>query len=286
MTRVSILVNAVKPEARPLADRAVKWLSQYGAEVKIISSDAQKLSADDLVEEESILGQADLVLALGGDGTILRAVHLASTNETPVLGINLGRFGFMASLSPQNLEMGLASYFDKEYILEQRMMIECQTLRNGEIIDKAIALNEIVLHREAAGGMLTLGVSIDDHQFVSFPADGVIVATPTGSTAYNLSAGGPILEPTMRAMIVTAVSPHALGARPLVLRPEAEIKLKVESGGQASLLADGQIHLKFQTFDDVRVRKSNKNAHLITFTSTDFLSKLSSRLLYGVRIED
>jgi len=171
---------------------------------------------------------------------------------------------------------------DGQARLEERMMIEADLMRNGNVLASIHALNETVLQRAATDRMMIFSVIIDDQKVTSYPADGVLVATPTGSTAYNLSVGGPIVDPTLRALILSAIAPHTLSARPLVLKPESVIRLSVQTMGDAVLSVDGQTRFHLLSGDEVRITVSPRVTKLVSVAKDDFLEKLSHRLFYGI----
>ena len=161
------------------------------------------------------------------------------------------------------------------------MMIRTELIRQGDVVESLHCLNEATVQRATTTRMLIFEVSVDDVKLTSYPADGVLVSTPTGSTAYNLSAGGPILDPRLNGMILTAITPHTLSARPLVLRPESVIELRVETRGDAVLNCDGQSRIDLENGDYIRIVKSNRVTRMIRVDQNDFLEKLSDRLLWS-----
>ena len=232
-----------------------------------------------------LFGDAGLAIAFGGDGTVIRAAHLASPSGTPILGVYYGRFGMVTQCTGDEIYPVLDSFFAGELEVERRMMLDAELLRGGNPVANLLALNEAVLQRSVNSRMLTFDVRVDGYALTRYPADGIILSTPTGSTAYNLSAGGPIVDPGAEAILLVPLSPHTLAARPLILSPNREITLTVQHGdGDSVLSTDGSQRLHILPGDVVRVRKSPRVTNLISVEKDDFLIKLGRRLLWGQNI--
>lgn len=276
---VNFVVNTFRQDAVEAARSTGRWLSERSVTV---SADAHSAGVLHLpaVEDEAI-PEADVVISFGGDGTLIRAAHLCSLKATPILGVYYGRFGFVTQCRPGEVGAVLSEFIDGKAVLEDRMMIRTELVRQGDVVESLHCLNEATVQRATTTRMLIFEVSVDGVKLTSYPADGVLVSTPTGSTAYNLSAGGPILDPRMSGMILTAITPHTLSARPLVLRPESVIELRVETRGDAVLNCDGQSRIDLESGDCIRIVKSSRVTRLIRVDHKDFLEKLSDRLLWS-----
>lgn len=255
------------------------WLKRRGVEIGVERDVAPLIDAPCVASEK--LGDADLMITFGGDGTLIRASHVCSLYGTPILGVYYGRFGFVTQCTPNEIGAALSQFFDGKAVVEDRMMIQTDLMRSGRSVATLHSLNEAALQRAATTRMLTFEVCVDGHVLTRYPADGVIVATPTGSTAYNLSAGGPIVDPKVQALILTAITPHTLSSRPLVLNPSSVIDLDMETRGDAVLSCDGQSRLHLLSGDSVRMTRSPRVTKLISVDREDFLVKLSERLLWG-----
>ncbi len=230
-------------------------------------------------------GQADLAIAFGGDGTVIRAAHLSSSRGVPVLGVYYGSFGFVTQCTGEEIYPVLEAFFAGELAIEKRMMLEAELLRGDQTVATLQALNEAVMQRAVNSRLLTFDVRVDGYDLTRYPADGIILSTPTGSTAYNLSAGGPIMDPAAEAILLVPLSPHTLAARPLVLGPERVVTLTVKRGaGDSVLSVDGAQRLHILPGDVVRVRRSARVTNLIRVEKNDFLIKLGRRLLWGQNI--
>ena len=211
MAVIAFYTNPIRPEAAALEERASGWLSERG------HRSVPALHHDGTASAEG----ADLVVSLGGDGTLLRSVETALAGGIPVLGINIGRLGYLTSVEPAGLEDALASFLSGTHQVEERMTLSVSVhAPDGSLTAHRTALNEATVEKTVPGHTVRIATSIDDRPFVTYAADGLLIATPTGSTAYNLSARGPVLSPRLRAIVVTPVAPHMLFDRPLVLDPE------------------------------------------------------------------
>lgn len=277
--RIHLLANSHRADALTAASDAAVWLKARSVEVGAHAETAPLIGAEPVLEED--FPTADLVVCFGGDGTLIRAAHLCSEAGTPILGVYYGRFGFVTQCRQDELGACLSNFFDGCARVEDRMMIQADLLRGEKIIATTHCLNEVVLQRSTITRMLTFDVEVDGQQLTNCPADGVMVATPTGSTAYNLSAGGPILDPRVRAMLLTAVAPHTLSSRPLVLAPESSIRFRLTTVGDAVLSVDGQSRFHLLTGDEVRVCQSPRLTRLVAVERNDFLFKLEQRLLWS-----
>ncbi|MEY2958298.1 MAG: inorganic polyphosphate/ATP-NAD kinase [Actinomycetota bacterium] len=232
MTKVLVVAHHERPEAHRLAREAMAWLDRHGHES---STPDEPASADG----------ADLVLTLGGDGTMLRAVGLLDGAPVPLLGVNLGRLGYLTEIEAEQLESALERFVAGSDLghwhLDERMMLDVRVVGSaGEPLGAWRALNEAVVEKRESGRTVALLVRIDGERFTSYAADGLIVSTPTGSTAYSLSARGPVVSPKHRAILVTPVAPHMLFDRSLVLDPTETVEIEVLEGDAASVVVDGR----------------------------------------------
>ncbi|HVA43770.1 MAG TPA: NAD(+)/NADH kinase, partial [Acidimicrobiales bacterium] len=238
MTDVALIVHPGRAEAVDLATRAVEWLSARSHQAVVTEEDARlsQLPGVKVAPEAEAVAGADLAVSLGGDGTMLRTVQLALEAGVPVMGANLGQLGYLSSVEPARLCEALEKYLAGRYTIEERLVLTVRQTRTERVL---AALNEAVLEKTVPGHTVRIALSLSGEHFITLAADGVIVATPTGSTAYNLSARGPILSPSLRALLVTPVSPHMLFDRSLVLDPHAVVRLEVLRERPAVLVVDG-----------------------------------------------
>jgi NAD+ kinase len=280
--KVHLLANVFRPDALQAALDAAEWLATKNIEVFADpdTSRATKIAPASLTR----FGLCDLIIAFGGDGTLIRAAHLNEDHGTPILGVYYGRFGFVTQCTGEILFQCLSDFIDGNIGLESRMMLQAELHRGNQPVATIHAVNEAILQRAVTARMMDFQVAVDGHILTSYPADGIIVSTATGSTAYNLSVGGPIVDPKVRALVVTALAPHTLSARPLVLAEDAEIVLTVRSDGEAVLSADGQSRLHILNGDVIRVKKSPRVTNLVSVQPDDFLIKLGQRLFWSQSI--
>jgi NAD+ kinase len=283
MANVAFVTHPERPEAVALAGRMGTWLRDRGHQVRIAEGHAQPLVTDTGTEAD-----IDLAVSFGGDGTMLRAVELASPAGIPVLGVNLGHLGYLTEVEPAGLQAALERFLAGDYGVEERMTLQVVVYGGASAPDveegrasstrSLIALNEMVVEKKVPPGhTVRLAASIADRPFITYVADGILVATPTGSTAYNLSARGPIVSPHLRALIVTPVSPHMLFDRPLVLGPSETVRLELLSGGPAVLVVDGSCLEHLEPGDTVVCRAGPHPARLVTFGRRDFHSILKAK---------
>lgn len=258
---ILLLVNASREEANGAADTVSKILVSAGFKINT------QVDPDDVKNE--------VVLVLGGDGTILRGAEYAIKNGIPLLGINLGHVGFMAEVEAFTFEEVAQSIIDKEYVLDQRMLLAFDIIRAGKVVNQGWALNEISIERKSTT-MLELFVQIDDRPLSRWGCDGIICATPTGSTAYAFSAGGPVLWPEVQAMVLLPIAAHALFAKPMVIAPTSTVGINIESS-DASLSADALRKFNLEKNDHIKITKNLNQVTLAHLKSTIFTDRLVAK---------
>jgi len=268
---VALVVHPEHPDAPALARRVALWLEAGGHHAREVGEGADPAGGFD--------GSVDLAVSLGGDGTMLRTVALATARGTPVLGVNLGRLGYLTEVEPAGLTAALERFLAGDYTLETRMTLEVthESGPGAAVGPPRAVLNEAAVEKTVPGHTIRMTASIGGRPFVTYVADGLLVATPTGSTAYNLSARGPILSPGLRALVLTPVSPHMIFDRPLVLEPEQWVRLELVGPRPAVLVLDGQGGERLEPGDAVVCRVGDQPARLVTFGPRDFFSILRSR---------
>lgn len=231
----------------------------------------------------------DLLLTLGGDGTLLRGARMVAPSKTPVLGVNLGTLGFLTSVTEDEVEDAFLSLLQGDYVLDRRFTLEARVLRaDGSSEGPMLALNDVVVHKagpaQVARLSLFVGVGEETEEVGSFTADGVIISTPTGSTAYSLAAGGPIVVPSVEALVVTAISPHTLAVRPLAVPSDDRITVRsAEGGADLVVTADGQASVEMKEGDRVVVGKGGATVSLVRFPGQTFFSTLRRKLNWAIR---
>lgn len=282
MSEVLLIYNANKPEAVRRAQETARWLraQTHG----VVLADQQTASGWNQLPDPNIA----LIITLGGDGTLLTGALLGAPAGVPVLGVHLGRFGFIAQTEPEELQNALERWQVGEYTVQERLMAQALLEHDPKPI---YALNEIALLRYASAPMLNFTIRINDLLLTTYPADGSLVATPTGSTAYALSVGAPVVHPQTEALILAPISPHTLGARPLVLPPSARIAISVtceatDGFGEALLSADGRRHFPLTLGQTVHITTAPFRTKLLSFNEGEFFEKLRDRLLWGARVNE
>ena len=277
MSTVGMVVHRDRSEAVLLAKRAIAWLADRGHDVRLPAGDADAIGAPELAcpdEELCEPGSLALAVSLGGDGTMLRTVDLVAASGVPILGVNVGRLGYLTECEPDDLEGALERFFGGDYGTEERMTLEVGTDGKFPVVT---ALNEAWVEKTVPGHTVHMRLAIAGSWFTTYAADGLIVSTPTGSTAYNLSVRGPIVSPTLRAMVVKPVSPHQLFDFPLVLGPDEEVRVEVLEGRTATLLVDGRNIGDLVPGDSVTCRAGPHSAHLVRFGERDFHQILKAK---------
>jgi NAD+ kinase len=279
--KVHFLLNLQREDAVESALSTAKWLCEHSVSYAFDAESAAALGQPAVKLEA--LGECALVVTFGGDGTLIRGAAFCSERATPMLGVYFGRFGFVTQCEPHEVRSAIRQFLDGESEIDSRMMLKGELVRKGKVVATLHALNEVAVQRSISTRAMIFGVNVDWEEITSYPADGLLVATPTGSTAYSLSAGGPIVDPRVQGMILTPITPHSLGARPLVLSPESRVELTVKVQGDAVMSGDGQWRLNMLTGDHVVVTRSERVTRLVQVDRVDFLTKLRTRLMWGAR---
>jgi NAD+ kinase len=288
--RLGVIPNLRKPELVEAIDLLVRWAHAHDVILLIPSSTRERFPGLEgepgvaLCSEAEVAGTCDVLVAMGGDGTILAALRWAGERGLPVLGVNLGSLGFLADVQPDALPMALDRLITGEYRVEERMTLEAEVTRVDGQFSK-IASNEVVIDKGEYSRVIDIDAEVNGRDLKRYTADGLIISTPTGSTAYALAAGGPIVDPRMDALVVVPICPHTLAARPLVLPPESEIHLTVQSKhGTAIVTWDGQERLVMASGDTVQVRRSHRRNRMVkTGLGPPFYQVLREKLKWGFR---
>ena len=281
---VAIISKPERPELRDVLPALEKWLQQRNYRVVVDRESAAYFSASDVAPRSELAERSpDLALVLGGDGTLLSAARAVARAGTLILGVNLGTLGFMTELPLADLYPALEAIGKECYVVDSRSMLSCSLVRGGETVATHVALNELVVSKSAIARLNHFELFVDAEFVSSYKADGLIIATPTGSTAYSLGAGGPILKPDVDAFVITPVSPHGLTHRPVVVRDTVEIEIRVKTGDEEAYLSlDGQVGMPMRDGDVVRSVKAEHPARLLRFQKT-FFEVLATKLKWGER---
>jgi NAD+ kinase len=275
---IGIVLHQERAQAAELAREATARLLAGGHTVHLPEQDAEVagLAGHGRPEEELAAG-LDVAVSLGGDGTMLRTVDLVSGAGVPILGINVGQLGYLTDIEPADMGSALDRFLAGEGIIEERMLLRVSVARSGAAPSEHLAFNEAVLEKTPMGHTVRLEVEVDGEFFTTYAADGLIVATPTGSTAYAFSVRGPIVAPTHRALMLTPVSPHMLFDRTLVLDPGAELRVTVQGHRPATLSVDGRNLFELGEGDAISCTGASRSARLVTFGPRDFLRILKAK---------
>lgn len=266
MARIGVIVHLDRAEAGILARDLATEFAAAGHEIIVPAPEARAAGMADGVADAEFATDLDLVVTFGGGGSILRAVELIGESGIPLLGVDFGVLGYLTEVHPADARHAIERALEGDHEFEDRTLVRVETrLASGEPVDSHVALNEAVVERAAEANTLRLAVHIDGEFFTTYAVDGLIVATPTGSTAYAFSAGGPIVDPTHEAMLMTPVSPHMLFDRTLVLNPGTELSVTVDGHRPASLSVDGRRIAALGDGDAIVCSTSARPVRLVTF---------------------
>jgi NAD+ kinase len=273
MASVGLVVHRLRPEALRVAQETATWLRERGHEVRMAPEEADELDLRDCAcEPEKLAADLDLAVSLGGDGTILRTVELVAREGVPVLGVNIGHLGYLTELEPAQLPESLERFFSGAHDIEERMMLAVEVDSSSDSLPSGsiLALNEASIEKAGPGHTIHAAVSINDTFFTTYAADGLIVATPTGSTAYAFSVRGPIVSPRQRALILTPVSAHMLFDRSLVLDESESVRIELIDDRPAVLTVDGREWGTMHRGDAITSSVAPYAARFVTFERRDF----------------
>jgi NAD+ kinase len=292
--RVLMLAHTGRDEAREVARAFCKALAGHGIVVRLLADEARDLglaldqddSTIELAADDSDAGvDCELALVIGGDGTILRAAEITHTSGTPVLGVNLGHVGFLAEAEYDDVESTIDAIVHRRYTAEDRLTLDVNVFRDGEVVCSTFALNEASVEKAARQRMLEVVVEIDGRPLSRFGCDGVVCATPTGSTAYNFSAGGPIVWPAVEALLMVPISAHALFARPMVVAPTSVLAVEVlaRTEGAGVLWCDGRRAVDLPPGARIEVRRGARPVRLVRLHQAPFTDRLVAK--FGLPVE-
>ncbi len=284
---IGIVANKRKPEMENLVGNLIEWLEGKGIKPAIWDDLSGILGEGEFVSLDEIAEKSDIVVALGGDGTLLRAARAVEDRLTPILGVNVGSLGFLTEVALPEMYEALEAIVSEGYKCEDRMNVDAAVLRNGEQVALHTALNDLVINKGALSRVIELKTAIDCNYLTTYTADGLIVSTPTGSTAYSLSAGGPIVNPSMEAIIATPICPHTLAVRPMILAPDQELSVDLWAGNsshgepEVTLTVDGQVGFSLVSGDRIVFSRSERKTRLVLSGYRTFYEVLREKLKWG-----
>ncbi len=277
---IGLVVNRTKPKAVEVAKQLVDTIGRCGGQVFIEEEAAIAMGMESYaLARANFLGSVDLIFVLGGDGTLLGAARHFSCSEIPMLGINIGHLGFLSEAEPKDLEDSVRRVLLGDFYLERRMMIECEVMRDGVSIHRNVGLNDVGIGKGSFARMIQVGIYIDEQFYDEYFGDGLIISTPTGSTAYSLSCGGPIVVPDLQVMLLTPICAHKLVVRPCVIGATQQIRVKVNARhNDFGLTVDGQVGFPLENGDEVIISKAACDTVLIRWQERAFFSILQEKL--------
>ncbi len=285
MKTAAIISKPDKRDLEGIAPQVADWLKSHGYQVVADPETAAYLPGVTVIDRGKMAEKSpEFALVLGGDGTMLAAARAVAQAGIPIMGVNMGALGFLAEVPLDELYPALEALVQDRCQVETRSMIHCHLMRGQERLAHYDAMNEAVVGKGAIARMNEFELRVDGEFVASYKADGLIVSTPTGSTAYSLAAGGPILAPDVDAFIITPISPHALTHRPVVVKDTAEVRIQIKSvGEEAFLTVDGQEGVAVLDGDEVTCRKSARQVRLLRRTRRNFFDVLRAKLKWGQR---
>jgi len=283
MKSIGIVANVKKDLTKGVVESILSWAARNKVQV-FLSQELAALVGDrnELLPPERLWESAEIVISLGGDGTMLASARAVGEHQTPILGINLGGVGFLTEINSQDIESALSRLKSGDYFIEKRMVLETE-IEGGKKLNQ-YALNDVVIDKGEVARLFLLHLYAQDEFICSYSADGLIISTSTGSTAYSLAAGGPIINPWMNAIIVTPICPHTLASRPILFAENETLKVVVElNAREAMLTIDGQVAFGLKSGSSVLVRKARHFVRLIKFRDRSFYEILRRKLYWGAR---
>ncbi|WHE08046.1 NAD(+)/NADH kinase [Thermoanaerobacterium thermosaccharolyticum] len=280
MKNICVIPNVHKDKNLRMTQNLVSWIIEHGNNPVLNEVIASKIGYDEYGKNTSeIFEISDFIVALGGDGTILNVARQCASFSTPILGVNLGHLGFLAEVDNENIYEAVEKIIKGEFSIDKRMMLEASVVKDNMEVVNFIALNDIVVTRGSFSRMVKLKVFVNEQYVNTYLADGIIISSPTGSTAYSLSAGGPIVYPNLELFVITPICPHTLHSRSIIVSEKDRIKLVIVGENQDVMITtDGQQGYKLDSGDNIYIRKSNKYTNLIRLKNTNFFDLLRSKL--------
>ncbi|NLI88823.1 MAG: NAD(+)/NADH kinase [Epulopiscium sp.] len=282
MKRIGIIPNIIKDEKLAMTQKSLGWFEDNGFKVQVTPTIGRQLKRNDIsVEENELYASSDAIVVLGGDGTLLGVAKKAALKEVPIIGVNLGRLGFLTDIEKDTALTSFEKLLTGDFYIEHRMMLEVSIISQDSKEQKFLALNDVSITRDSYTRMINYGIYINGQYADVYPADGVIVATPTGSTAYSLSAGGPIVDPKANIMVVTPICPHTIYSRSMIVSEQDTVEIIIPKlqGGSVGVSIDGQKVYSIKPKDIVKVSKSKTTSRLLKLSECNFYDILRNKIV-------
>jgi NAD+ kinase len=280
--KVGIVVKKQDSRAQTLVMEVIPWFESRGVGVVVDESSVEQSSGGiRIASSDERIKQTDVIIVFGGDGTLLYAARLIGGNGIPIMGVNLGSLGFLTEVKLDEMYSAFDVLLSGEYQLEERVLLNVEVCRGERILEKFLALNDVVINKGALARIIELEVSVNSQPVLFTRADGLIIATPTGSTAYSLSAGGPILYPTLGAVIIAPICPHTLTNRPVVIPDRDSVTVCLRHGADVMLTVDGQVGTPIEPQDYIKISRSNSTLKLVMPFGNTFFNLLREKLRWG-----
>lgn len=283
MKRIGIIAKTDKPQAVEISGKLINWLKGKGVEPVIDGELGSLLGAPEGCARSEMAACSDMLLVLGGDGTLLSAARLAGTSGIPILGVNLGSLGFLTEITIDELYPSLESVLAGKFEIEERVMLSVRIVRNGDEIGSYTVLNDVVVSRGSTARIIDLETKVNGDYLTTYKADGLIVSTPTGSTAYSLSAGGPIIYPSLHVFTLTPICPHTLTNRPVIISDDSLVTISLLSREDVLLTTDGISGPALHYGDTVKIGKAESTIKLIKSPYRNYYEVLRTKLKWGER---
>jgi NAD+ kinase len=282
MRKIGIIPKRQDARVCDVMNDVISWLRSRGVEIYLDQDSSVQCSGDNRkVAPGEMIEHVDVILVLGGDGTLLHAARLVGAAGIPILGVNLGSLGFLTEVKLDEMYSALESLLSGQYQLEERVLLNVEVIRKGKNAAQYLALNDAVINKGALARIIDLEVSVNSQPVLSTRGDGLIISTPTGSTAYSLAAGGPILYPTLEAFIIAPICPHALTNRPVVIPDRDEVEVCLKRGTDVMLTVDGQVGMPLQPHDCLKVYRAQSTLKLVLPFGSTFFRLLREKLRWG-----
>lgn len=283
--QIGIFAKMHDPRCQNVAGDLINWLAERGCTSLVDEHLATHIGHQRGLTQEEIRDQAELVVVLGGDGTLISVARLMSGKDVPILGVNLGSLGFLTETTVEEMYLRLEKCLEGNPRVSDRMMLEVTVYRDGKEIERCHVLNDAVINKGALARIIDLETKVNCHVLTTFKADGLIVSTPTGSTGYSMSAGGPIIHPQMCCIVITPICPHTLTNRPIVISDDSTVSIVVASSfdEKVYLTLDGQVGVELTEGDTIEIRRALKTIALVMSKDRDYFEVLRTKLKWGER---